>query len=131
MGAREPLAESAGGGHGHGGWGRCERHERHDVDDAEPWVDADMVREIEITESDVDEPPGRGLGPAGVGSRDGEHTAVMVGITVHVEQRRAGGRADGVDDPAVLAFRHVHHRLQHAVRVGGAAGKPDRVRSPS
>ena len=78
---------------------RLERDERHDVDHAEPRMHAVVVGEAtDASAAAVGEPADRGLGLVGLGARDREHGAVVVGVGVDVEQRRAARPGQPVED---------------------------------
>ena len=122
--AHEPLGKRMRGGHRNVGRGRAEGDERHHVDDAQTRVDPRVFTQVEVFEGHFHEASGGGLGATRVRRGDGEHAPVMIGVAVNIEERRACGRADSPEYPAVSPFRHVDDRLQHVVRVGGLGPGP-------
>ena len=82
------------------GRGRRQRHERHDVDHAEPRVHPDVLPQVEVLERDLDEASDRRLGHRGFTGCEREHAAVMVGIEVDVDERVPGGGTDRVESGA-------------------------------
>ena len=57
---------------------------------------------------------------AGARSGQSEHRPVVVGVCVHVEQRRAASLRERPQHDHVAAFRDVRDALQHPVSVGAS-----------
>lgn len=91
-----------------------EGNERNDVDDSESGMGAGVATQVDSLRCDPRELPRRGLC---VGTGEGEHGAVMVGIRVHVEKVCAGGVADRAEHVRAPALAHVDDALEHGPNV--------------
>jgi hypothetical protein len=93
---------------------RLEWDERDDVDRADPWMDAFVspkVDELDCARSSCDECVDERI----VVAHEGEDRAVVIGVRVDVEERRAS--CEGPPDPGyrsgVAPFGHVRHGFEH------------------
>ena len=100
------------------GVGAVERDERHHVERPEARVHAVVAVEVDAVDDLARQQPDRLLGVARAGAGEREDRAVVVGVVVHVEQRRAARGGERVEHRDVAALRHVGHALEHVSRVG-------------
>ena len=85
-----------------------------------------VARQVDVLGHRARQRTDRELGVAAAGPGEGEHRAVVVGVDVHVEQRRPARGRERVDARVTVAtLRHVRHALEHA---SAGYGGTDRLR---
>ena len=72
-----------------------------------------MGPQVEAFDDGAGERPDCGRRVGRPRTRQGEHRTVMVGVRVHVEERRSARTGQVVDHRAVVPLRHVRHALEH------------------
>ena len=92
-----------------------ERHERHDVNHSESWVNTVVRMNREQLDSRARETARSVL------THECEHTAMVMSIGVTVEQIVTAGDLESGQDLAVAALAHVHHAFEHGVTLPGRA----------
>ena len=126
----EQVAEHERLGAGGPALGRIEIHDRRHVDRADPGVDSFMAGEIDppddlggAAQHRAGQVPGR--------TREREHAAMVVGVSVDAEQTRVECGADRLDRRPVAALRDVRDRQEDGVHSATSArARSDRFRAP-
>ena len=113
---RPPLRELA---CGFGGlrafdFGSAERDERDDVERAQARVHAVVFGDRNVRRDGAGKVTRRGSRVVMTGTGEREDGSVMIGIGVHVEERRTGGGRDRAQYLPVATFRDVRDALEHA-----------------
>jgi hypothetical protein len=113
--ARPPLAERARfvGGLRPFDLGPAQRDERHDVECSEAGVFPGVIDDRALLRHRGRERSGAGNRVARTRSGEREHRAVVVGVGMHVDERRAARAGNGAEPIHVAPFGHVDDALQH------------------